>query len=125
MDTDLSGIDIHVYAYMYMHVGLRIRMQAHMNMYICKYIFYIYTYMYMYVYLYITTVYIDIYTYTYEPRRSTCRFEVTHSGSWPTVVRPVLEKVDPWQLGFECHRMSRFERDVETFKIFKGVLESY
>jgi len=23
-------------------------------------------------------------------------FEVTHSGSWPAVVRPVLEKVDPW-----------------------------
>jgi len=23
-------------------------------------------------------------------------FEVTHSGSWPHVVRPVLEKVDPW-----------------------------
>lgn len=24
------------------------------------------------------------------------RFEITHSGSWPALVRPVLEKVDPW-----------------------------
>ena len=23
-------------------------------------------------------------------------FEVTHSGSWPAVVRPVIEKVSPW-----------------------------
>ncbi|CAJ1439223.1 unnamed protein product, partial [Effrenium voratum] len=23
-------------------------------------------------------------------------FEITHSGSWPALVRPVLEKVDPW-----------------------------
>ncbi|CAE7757723.1 Cacna1g [Symbiodinium sp. CCMP2456] len=29
----------------------------------------------------------------------TMTFEVTHSGSWPTVVRPVLEKVDPWPRG--------------------------
>lgn len=27
-------------------------------------------------------------------------FEVTHSGSWPAVVRPVIEKVSPWYAAF-------------------------
>lgn len=47
-------------------------------------------------------------------------FEVTHSGSWPAVVRPVIEKVSPWYDAWQRQvRETAFTTQKGTIKISK------